>query len=90
VKENRYEWSKAEPYLLYCWKDGQLVVFGSWVNDTMAYGVLDDVKQLVQDIENSFECTCESGLKEYIGGKVDIVSKSDRLATVKFTQPVLI
>jgi len=66
------------------------VVFVSWVDDIMACGEPDDVKQLVKDLEDSFECKCEGELKEYVGSKIDIVRKSDGLATVKFTQPVLI
>ena len=90
AKEKEYERSKADPCLFYCWVDGRLVVFVSWVDDIMACGEPDDVKQLVKDLEDSFECKCEGELKEYVGSKIDIVRKSDGLATVKFTQPVLI
>ena len=35
-------------------------------------------------------CKSEGELEEYVGSKIDIKQKSNGLATIKFTQPVLI
>ena len=42
------------------------------------------------DLYGVFECKSEGVLKDYVGSKMDIVQKSNGLATVKFTQPVLV
>ena len=63
VKEKEYEQSKADPCLFYNWVDGRLGAFVSWVDDIMACGEHDDVKQLVKYLEDSFECKCEGELK---------------------------
>ena len=41
-------------------------------------------------MKSAFECTCEGALTEYEGSKIDIKRKSNGLADVKFTQPVLV
>ena len=66
VKENKYEQSKADTCLFYCWVDGRRVVFVSWVDDIMACGEPDDVKQLVKDLEDSFECKCEGSKNMWV------------------------
>mmetsp|Transcript_12683 Transcript_12683/g.27423 ORF Transcript_12683/g.27423 Transcript_12683/m.27423 type:complete len:222 (-) Transcript_12683:2590-3255(-) len=72
------------------WKDGRLVVMVTWVDDIMVLGELEDVEQLKRDLESVFKCKSEGEVKEYVGSKINIVRKSDGLATVKFTQPVLL
>ena len=56
----------------------------------MILGHLSDVESVEKEFNKLFECTCEGPLTEYIGSKIDIQRKSEGLATVKFTQPVLI
>ena len=90
VKDRKYERSKADPCLFFSWKDGRLIVMVTWVDDIMVLGEPEDVKQLKKNLERAFECKSEGEVKEYVGSKIDIVRKSDGLATVKFTQPVLV
>jgi len=56
----------------------------------MACGEPGDVKQLGQDLENSFECKNKGELKKCMGNKINIMRQSDRLPTIKFTQLVLV
>ena len=50
----------------------------------------EDAKQIKEDLDNAFICKSEGKLKEYDGSTIDIKRKSNGLATIKFTQPVLI
>ncbi len=42
----------------------------SWVNDIMALGHPEDVKQIEEDLERAFICKCKVELKEYVVSKV--------------------
>ena len=54
----------------------------------MALGHPEDVQQIKDNLKSTFECTCEGALTEYMGSKIDIKRKSNRIAEVKFTQPM--
>ena len=90
MKKKDYKRSKADPCLYYIYIDGRLVVLVSWVDDIMILGHPSDVESVEKDFNKLFECTCEGHLTEYVGSKIDIKRKPDGLATVKFTQPVLV
>ena len=90
MKKKDYKRSKADPCLYYIYIDGRLVVLVSWVDDIMILGHPSDVESVEKDFNKLFECTCEGLLTEYVGSKIDIKRKPDGLATVKFTQPVLV
>ena len=62
----------------------------SWVNDIMALGHPEDVKQIEEDLKNAFACKSEGYLKEYVGSKVDFTQDETGLGTIKITQPVLV
>ena len=62
----------------------------SWVDDITTLGCPEDVKRIKSDLESAFICKSEGELKEYVGCKIKIKRKSNGLATIKFTQPVLI
>ena len=49
-----------------------------------------DVDKLDFDLHSAFECKSKGMLKEYVGSRINIVRKRKGLATVKFTQPVLV
>ncbi len=44
----------------------------SWVNDILAVGHPDDVKDMEADLKKAFACKSEGRLKEYVGSKVDM------------------
>ena len=90
MTDRKYEYLKADPCLSFIWKDGRLAVILSWVDDIVALGCPKDVKQIRCNLEGAFICKSEGELKEYVGSKIDIKQKSNGLATIKFTQPVLI
>ena len=62
----------------------------SWVDDIITVGEPGGVDKLGIDLHGAFECKSKGMLKNYVGSKIDIVRKSNGLATVKFTQPVLV
>ena len=62
----------------------------SWVDDILALGHPDNVSQMKTDLSNAFQCKDKGELKDYVGSKIDIERFESGLATVKFTQPVLI
>ena len=88
MKVSNYNQSKAEPCLYYLWMNGRLAVMLSWVDNILALGRPEDVKQIKEDLKSLFECTCEGSLTEYVGSKIDIKKKSNGLADMKFTQHV--
>ena len=90
VKDRNYQRSKAEPCLYFIWNEGRLSLVVSWVDDLMAMGHPDDVKQIEIDMMDAFQCKSEGELKEYVGSKIDIKRLDSGLATVKFTNPVLV
>ena len=90
IKDSKYERSKADPCLYYRWKNGRLALMVSWVDDIMALGHPEDVKQIEEDLKNAFACKSEGYLKEYVGSKVDFTRDETGLGTIKITQPVLV
>ena len=90
VKERNWKRSNADPYLYYLWMNGRLAVMISWVDNILALGHPEDFKQMKDDLKSAFECTCGGALTEYVGSKLEITRKSNGLADVKFTQPVLV
>ena len=90
IKDSKYKRSKADPCLYYRWKDGILALMVSWVDDIMALGHPEDVKQIEEDLNNSFACKSEGYLKEYISSKADFIRDETGLGTIKITQPILV
>ena len=68
----------------------ETTVMLSWVDNILALGHPEDVKQIKDDLKSAFECTCEGALTEYVGSKIYIKRQSNGLADAKFTQPVLV
>jgi hypothetical protein len=62
----------------------------SWVDDILALGHPEDVKQIEADLQSAFVSKSEGEMKEYVGNKVDVVRQSDGRAKIKITQPVLV
>ena len=62
----------------------------SWVDDILAVGHPDDVKDMEADLKKAFACKSEGRLKEYVGSKVDMTRDENGLGTIKVTQPVLV
>ena len=62
----------------------------SWVDDIMALGHPEDVKQIEEDLNNAFACKSKGYLKEYVGSKIDFTRDGTGLGTIKITQPVLV
>ena len=50
VKDQIYKRSKADPCLYYIWRNGRLALMLSWVDDILAVGHLEDVKQIKKKI----------------------------------------
>jgi hypothetical protein len=90
VKDRNYERSKADPCLYFLRRNGRLAVMVSWVDDILALGHPEDVKQIESDLQSAFVSKSEGEMKEYVGNKVDVVRKSDGRAKIKVTQPVLV
>ena len=72
--------SKADPCLYYKWTNGRLAVMLSWVDNILALGHPEDVKQIKDDLKSAFDCTCDGALTEYVRSKIDITRKSNGLA----------
>ena len=62
----------------------------SWVDDIMAVGHPDDVKEMKADLKKVFACECKGELKEYIGSKVDLTCNENGFGRVKVTRSVLV
>ena len=62
----------------------------SWVDDILIIGEPVDMEKVKIDLHGAFECKSKGVLKDYVGSKIDILGKSNALATVEFTQPVLV
>ena len=90
MKEGNWKRSKADPCLYYLWMNGRLAVMLSWVDNILALGHPEDVKQIKDDLKSAFECTCEGALTDYVGSNIDITRKRNGLVDAKFTQPVLV
>ncbi len=73
VKDRDYNQSKADPCLYYIRRNGRLAVMLSWVDDILALGYPDDVKQIEADLQRAFVSKSEGEMKEYFGNKVDAV-----------------
>jgi hypothetical protein len=86
-----YERSNADFTLFKVWnKAGRLLVFAVWVDDIITFGARADLDTLEADITTAFEAKAEPIFNEYVGNKIDINRGNDGIATIKFTQPVLI
>ncbi len=90
VKDCKYERLKADTWLHFRWKNEQLAVMVSWVDDILALGHLEDVKEIEEDLAKEFVCKCKEELNMYVGSKVDLTIDKNGLGTVKITQPVLV
>jgi hypothetical protein len=90
VKDKEYKRSEADPCMFFEWIDGRLVLLLLWVDDIIIFGTPADVKKIEDDIKSIFECKLEGFLTEYVGSKIDVERDESGLATVKFTQPVLV
>ena len=75
---------------LFLLKNGQLSLMILWVDDFMLLGALDDIEKMKADLMSLFECKPEGPLAEYVGSKINIIQKESGIASVKFTQPVLL
>eukprot|EP00984_Skeletonema_dohrnii_P034690 scaffold33638_cov142-Skeletonema_dohrnii-CCMP3373.AAC.8 len=90
VLSMKYQRSKADPCMFFEWIEGRLVIFLLWVDDIIIFGTPGDVNKVEDDIKSIFECKTEGQVTEYVGSKIDVVRKNNGLATVRFTQPVLV
>ena len=63
--------------LYYVWKDNQLTVTVSWVDDLLIMGRQNDVEQIKADLKDAFVCKFEGELKEYMGNKIDFSGNND-------------
>ena len=90
VKDSKYVRSKADPCLYFRWKNERLALMVSWVDDILAVGHPDDVKDMEADLNKAFACKSEGRLTEYVGSKVDMTRDENGLGTIKITQPVLV
>eukprot|EP01082_Thalassiosira_pseudonana_P000277 g29.t1 g29 contig1:64548-67487(+) len=90
ASKRNYKRSRADPCLYYIWTDGRLALFATWVDDIIVFGHPQDVDTIEKNLKEAFVCKSEGELKEYVGSKIDVMRKSNGLATVKITQPVLI
>ena len=85
-----YSWSKADPCLFFVWISGELLIFVSWVDDSLAVGTPAALESFEVDIKRSFEAKAEPEFNECVGNHIEVKRGSDDIATIKFTQPVLI
>ena len=53
VKDRNYIRSKADPCLYYIWRHDRLAVMLSWVDDILALGHPEDVKQIEADLQSA-------------------------------------
>ncbi len=56
-----------------------------WVDDILALGYLNHVKQIKTNLQSVFVSKSEGEMKEYVGNKVDVVCQSDGRAKIKVT-----
>ena len=90
VKNRKYERSKADPCLYFCWNEGRLFLMLSWVDDLLALGHKKDVEQCKKDLAAAFAIKPEGEMTEYVGSKIDVKRLDNGVRSVKFTQPVLV
>jgi hypothetical protein len=93
AKEKGYECTNADFTLFKLWtKEGGFLVFAFWVDNIITFGAKAkaDLDTLEADITTSFEAKAEPVFNEYVGNKIDINCGDDGIATIKFTQLVLI
>jgi hypothetical protein len=90
-KEKGYERTNADFTLFKLWtKEGRLLVFAVWIDDIIAFRAKADLDTFEADITTSFEAKAGPVFNDYVGNKIDINRGDDGIATIKFTQPVLI
>ena len=85
VKDRNCSRSKADPCLYFIWRNGRFAVLLSWMDDILALGHPEDVKQIEADLQSAFVRKSEGEIKEYVGNKVDIMRQSDGRAKIKVT-----
>ena len=54
VKDRNYNRYKADPCLYYIRRNGRLGVMLPWMDDILALGHLEDVKQIEADLQSAF------------------------------------
>jgi len=87
-KKIDYKRSCVDPCLFYRWKEGQLYIWMSWVDDLLACGPdQNKLKPELDAMDDQFECEDGGELKEYVGCKIEYDRK---IPIMKLTQPVLI
>ena len=83
-----FERSKAEPCLyLKRHKKYGLLIFLSWVDDLLCFGVKEGVSKCIYELKRRFDTDDVGELDEYVGCKINH-DKEKR--SIRFTQPVMI
>ena len=54
MKARNWNQYKADPCLYYIWMNRRLAVMLSWVDDVLALGHPEDVKQIKDDLKSAF------------------------------------
>ena len=80
VKDSKYERSKADPCLYFQWKNGRLALMVSWIDDILAIGHPEDIKEMEADLNKAFVCKSEGRLPEYVGSKVEMTRDKNELS----------
>lgn len=82
--------SDADPCMFFVWRQGRLTLMLSWVDDMAVFGKPEDVEAVRKHLHSVLECKDEGAMSEYVGSKIDITREESGIASVKFTQPVLV
>jgi hypothetical protein len=93
IQRKGYEHTQADFTLFKVWnEEGHLLGFTVWVDDIIAFGTEEDLDAFEFDVTTAieFEAKAEQEFNEYVGNKISIDRVDDGIATIKFTQPVLI
>ena len=68
----KYKRSVADPCLFYKWKDHQLYMWVSWVDDLLAGGPSNNkLKPELEAMDEQFDCQDSGELQEYVGCKIE-------------------
>ena len=74
--------------MYYKWTEEGLLIWACWVDDLLNVGPKKTkVLESVEELKAKVECDDTGELKEYVGCKLDIDIKNQRM---KWTQPVLL
>ena len=82
-----FDKSKADSCLYFKWKDEQLVMWISWVDDCLCCAKDSTIEEMKNAFKKHFACDDVGEMKEYIGCKVE---RNRDEGWLKFTQPVLL